>query len=312
MFEWRVTSHRARVVLGRVAVAAAAGGAAVMGTGALSAPAVPAVSQALHMQPAQLVGRLAPAGRSAKTTAAASSTCWQSANWSGYAVSTTSSPACVPASGVTYTSVSGTWTVPTVTGSGGGLFGRGSTYSAVWTGIDGFTDSSLIQAGTEQDVTGGTAKYQAWWEILPAAETPITSITVQPGDSITVTITKVSGSTWSISLTDNGKSGHSAQPTFTTTQSYSGSGTSAEWIVEAPEVNGRIATLANYGSTIFDLGKVNGASVVLPAGSGGEMVQSSLFSSTVESVPSSPDTGPPAGDGFACAYGSTAPPAPSS
>ncbi len=33
---------------------------------------------------------------------------------------------------------------------------------------------------------------------------------------------------------------------FTTTQSYNGPGTSAEWIMEAPQVNGSIATLADF------------------------------------------------------------------
>jgi hypothetical protein len=199
------------------------------------------------------------------TSASNSSPCWAASNWSGYAVSE-SSPSglsCVPASGAAYTSVTGTWTVPTVSGTR-----RSSTYSAAWTGIDGFTDADLIQAGTEQDFTGGSAHYSAWWEILPAAETPIPGITVEPGDSITVSITKVSSTQWTISLTDNGKAGHAAQPAFGTTQSYSGPGTSAEWILEAPQVNGRQATLAQYGSTTFDLSAVNGASPHLTAGSG--------------------------------------------
>jgi hypothetical protein len=243
-------------------------------------------------------------------TAGASTPCWASSNWSGYALSQTSPPGlpCVPASGKTYTAVSGTWTVPAVTGGG-----RQSAYSAAWTGIDGFTNSSLIQAGTEQDVIKGVAHYAAWWEILPAAETVIPSITVEPGDSITVSIVQVAGTSWKITLTDNGQPGtpgHVAQPPFWTTQTYTGPGTSAEWILEAPQVGGRIATLAPYGSTNFDLGSADSASPGLVGGTSGELTQSSFFRSTVVSIASAPDTGTPAGDGFATAYGSVAPAAP--
>ena len=35
------------------------------------------------------------------------------------------------------------------------------------------------------DYYSGSAHYAAWWEILPAAETSITSITVHPGDHMT-------------------------------------------------------------------------------------------------------------------------------
>jgi hypothetical protein len=207
--------------------------------------------------------------------------------------------------------VRATWTVPAVPSGG-----RQTSYSAAWTGIDGFTNSNLIQAGTEQDVIRGVPHYAAWWEILPAAETVIPSITVEPGDSITVSIAQVAGTTsgttspWAITLTDNGQAHHAAQLPFTTTQAYSGPGTSAEWILEAPQVGGRIATLAPYGSTTFDLGSANGASPGLAAGSSGEMTQGSFFRSAVVSIASAPDTGAPGGDGFAAAYGSVAPPAP--
>lgn len=316
----RTSSRRLRVYLGRGTLAAAAG-LAVLGAGAWSAPAISAVS-AIQNQPLHLVH--VHTARGAGTVAATNSSCWQSTNWSGYAVSTTAAMGCVPASGLTYTSVSGTWTVPTVKASSGGggllggLFGGGSTYSAVWTGIDGFNsgDTNLIQAGTEQDVVNGTPQYSAWWEILPAPETAIPSITVQPGDSVTVTIAQGSGGNWTIVMTDT--RGGTTQ-TFSTTQSYSGALSSAEWVVEAPTVNGTQSALANYGSDVFDHGSADGIPVVLKNGTGGEMVTQSggilgIGGTTqVISAPSSPDTGAPnPGDGFACAYGSNQPAPPTS
>ncbi|MHB1500347.1 MAG: G1 family glutamic endopeptidase [Candidatus Dormibacteria bacterium] len=177
------------------------------------------------------------------------------------------------------------------------------SYSSSWTGIDGFNNSSLIQAGTEQDYVNGSAPYYAWWEILPAAETVIRSITVSPGDVVTVTISKLPSGLWQISLSDPSAAGNTS--TFTTTQSYSGPGTSAEWIEEAPTVGGRVATLADYGSAPFNPGSVNGGNPALVVGDGGVMVQKRQQVST----PSLPDTD---ADGFNVAYGSTSPSAPQS
>jgi len=298
----RFFRRRWATVLASGALTASVGCLTLLGTGA----AAPPVATTMQMVPVHLARVSGPTARSSTTTASASP-CWASSNWSGYAVSE-SSPAglpCVPASNTAYTNVTGTWTVPKVTSSR-----FWSTYSAAWTGIDGFTNSSLIQVGTEQDYSFfGGARYSAWWEILPAAETVIPSISVQPGDSITASITKVpSTGLWSITLTDNGKGGHAAQKPFTISKAYSGPGTSAEWVVEAPEVNGRVATLAPYGSTVFDSGTVNGGPVSLVAGAGGEVIQGNA----VVSIPSAPDTAIPVGDGFAIAYGSTAPSAPPS
>jgi len=210
-----------------------------------------------------------------------SSAGWASSNWSGYAVT-----------GSGLTSITGSWVVPSVGAS------KGNTYSASWAGIDGFNNGNLIQTGTEQDFVNGRAQYAAWWEILPAPETLIPSITVSPGDHMSASIT--SGALWTITITDT-----TTGLSFTTQQPYGGPGTSAEWIEEAPTVGGRVATLAHYGSTVFDPGTVNGANPALVAADGGVMVQRRSQVST----PSSPDTD---ADGFTASYGSLAPSPPSS
>jgi hypothetical protein len=176
---------------------------------------------------------------------------------------------------------------------------RKATYSSEWVGIDGYNNSSLIQTGTESDYHNGSAHYDAWWEILPAAETVI-PMTVKPGDVMTASITQGAGSSWTITITDTttGKS-------FTTIKTYTGPQTSAEWIEEAPTVGGRVATLANYRLSTFDPGTVNGGNPLLTASDGGVMVQKGLQVST----PSNPDQDT---DGFNAAYGATAPAPPSS
>jgi hypothetical protein len=208
---------------------------------------------------------------------------WLSSNWSGYAVT-----------GGTYTAVTGSWTVQAVSRS------SRATFSSQWVGIDGFNNSNLIQTGTESDFVNGSARYDAWWEILPAAETVIPSLTIHPGDQMTASVKKGSGTSWTITINDV-----TTKQSFTTTQTYTGPQTSAEWIEEAPTVNGHIATLANYGLTTFDPGTVNGGNPNLTVGDSGAMVQRSRQIST----PSAPDSDT---DGFNMEYGSTTPPPPAS
>lgn len=160
-----------------------------------------------------------------------------SLNWSGYAVT--------PGSGIT--AVDSTFTVPSA-----GLDPPG--FAATWTGIGGYNTSDLIQAGIEEDSFPNNPllgnQYQAWYEILPASETPISnctgdaSCTVTPGDSVTVDIHNVSGDTWSVSLTDAGKWSWSQNIT------YSSSESSAEWILEAPTLVAQ-TLLANVGTVPF-------------------------------------------------------------
>jgi hypothetical protein len=208
---------------------------------------------------------------------------WASSNWSGYALS----------SG-TYTQVTAAWTVPTVSPS------HGSTYSSSWVGIDGFNNSDLIQTGTEQDYYQGSAHYDAWWEILPAAETVITGDPVSPGDQMSASIVKNASGTWTITIADATQGW-----TFSTTQTYSGPGSSAEWIQEAPTIGGHVATLANYGLATFNPGTANGINPGLAAVDGGVMIQKRVQVST----PSLPDSDT---DGFNVQYGSTIPAAPGS
>jgi hypothetical protein len=186
---------------------------------------------------------------------------WVASNWSGYAET-----------GTNFTGVSGTWTVPTVTASPS----ASAAYSSAWIGVDGFNNSNLIQTGTEEDFYNGAAHYNAWWEILPAAETPLpSSDVVNAGDTMSASIYETTGLSgggsrghnrsgnqhvWMITIADLT---HPWASTFTTMQTYNGAGTSAEWIMEAPQVGGHIATLAPYSFPglpttvgIFDNAKV--------------------------------------------------------
>ncbi len=247
--------------------------------------ALPAMGSSVATLPmnAPRIGAGKPHGGGGSTSSG-----WSSTNWSGYALSS--------ATNGTYHAISGQWVVPAV------LAGHGSTYSSSWIGIDGFNNSSLIQTGTEQDYSQGSAHYYAWWEILPAAETKISpsQYPVQPGDHMSANIKNNGNGTWTITLADSTENW-----SFTTTQSYSGPGTSAEWIEEAPTIGGRVATLANYGQATFNPGTVNGGNPALMSSESGVMIQKRKQMST----PSLPDSDT---DGFNVAYGSKAPSPPAS
>ena len=153
-----------------------------------------------------------------------------SRNWSGYA-----------ARGGTFTSVSATWTLPTIPLDG--PFGS----DAAWVGIGGIRTRDLIQAGTQQSATGaGSVTYLAWIEMLPAASQTV-ALRVLPGETVTVSVDQQSSDTWLIAFA-NLTSGQTLQRTV----QYASSLSSAEWIEEAPSTRRRVLPLAQFGSLTFN------------------------------------------------------------
>jgi hypothetical protein len=111
-------------------------------------------------------------------------------------------------------------------------------------GVDGATDSSLIQTGTTQETSEDTTAYFAWYEILPSAATEIFS--VSPGDQMEASVQEVTAGTWTIAITDS-----TSGQTFSNQFAYSGPQSSAEWIEEAPTVNNEQSALADFGTAQF-------------------------------------------------------------
>jgi hypothetical protein len=160
-----------------------------------------------------------------------------SSDWSGYFVA---SNLVNPQPNVT--SVNGSWTVPTV------KISATDSYSAIWIGIGGQFDDSLIQVGTEQDSRKGLTAYSAWYELIPANPITIGSINVSQGDQIEASISLLDPNTtaWSMKIQDI-TNGQSLQKTLI----YPSSMLSAEWIVERPSVGVRLSTLADFGQVKF-------------------------------------------------------------
>lgn len=154
-------------------------------------------------------------------------------NWAGYAG--------LGSANGTVTAVSGTWVQPAVT-----CLKSGSQYLATWVGIDGFNSDDLVQTGTGAQCSGGSASYNAWWEVLPAPETPISSITVHAGDTISASVTySTSTHKFTMTITDGTHSFSKTKAVPSTARN------SAECIVERPEVSGSLARLAKFKTDTF-------------------------------------------------------------
>lgn len=135
-----------------------------------------------------------------------------------------------------FSSVSGSWRVPTATCR------AATTEESTWVGIDGQTNQTVEQAGTYDDCQDGEPSYWAFYELwgyaslkggglaalLPASRDP-----VAPGDVVSAKVTLAAGK-WVFTITDVTAGWHSSIPVAQPTPSPAQ--TSAEWVVEAPQI----------------------------------------------------------------------------
>jgi hypothetical protein len=220
----------------------------------------------------------------------------QSNNWSGYNQGT------LEKGGVQFHQISGTWVVPTATQHRAGE----AEFSANWVGIGGgcvdaactATDTTLIQAGTSQDVdAAGRASYSAWWEIIPLPSVAIANFAVHAGDTMRVDIGETTPEVWSI-VVHNQTTG----ATFTQTTGYPSSYATAEWIVETPVVvdnsgNVTVGPMPGLSTTHFDLSTTNGRPAGLVAAEEIQLVDANRAPLATASAPDAD------GDGFnVCAF----------
>jgi len=169
-----------------------------------------------------------------------------STNWSGVAV--------FPPAGDVFKWMTGNWIVPDPNQPPSLPTGEWY-YSSAWIGIDGWGSNDVLQAGTDSDVlvqNGVTHKQvSAWWEWFPNYSVTINNFPVASGDYMTCLICATSTTTATIYLTNISTGIHTSfqitAPSGTILR-----GNCAEWIVEAPTVNGGQSALANYGATFFD------------------------------------------------------------
>lgn len=144
-------------------------------------------------------------------------------NWAGYYLS-----------GVPYTAVRGTFTVPASSAKA-----SCTTFLNESVSVGGADNSDLLLAGVKTselnpntgDCVSGQDYVVPFWGAPSGAGGPISDVVVAPGDTITVTIWQVNGTTWALSVEDvnNGQS-------YTTTAHYNVAASTVQWLVWAPTV----------------------------------------------------------------------------
>jgi hypothetical protein len=222
----------------------------------------------------------------------------ESSNWFGY------NQGALELGTKLFNSITGDWTVPAASNHQAGQ----DEYSSDWIGIGGgcvdagctVTDNTLIQTGTESDVSAaGVASYSAWWEIIPAPSLGIT-MTVSPGDHMHASIAEVlaGADLWAITIRDVTRN-----ETYSTTVPYPSTHLTAEWIEETPlllSANAGFAALPNLTNPSFTNATTNGASANLQSAE--EMLLTDANGNVI-GAPSGPNA---THDGFsACTWASS-------
>jgi hypothetical protein len=159
-----------------------------------------------------------------------------STNWSGYAVT-----------GGRFTTVSASWTEPSVSCSG-------TAYSSFWVGLDGDTSGTVEQTGTDADCSGSTPQYYAWYEMYPKFPSNFSN-PVKPGDKMSASVTTNGSGSFALTISDSTQGWTKS----VNARLKSAKLASAEVIAEAPSSSGGVLPLANFGTVGFTGATVNGS-----------------------------------------------------
>ncbi|KAJ3807767.1 peptidase A4 family-domain-containing protein [Lentinula aff. lateritia] len=160
-----------------------------------------------------------------------------STNWAGVIIE--SSP-----SGQNFTTVTGTFVVPSPTGSDGA--------ASAWVGIDGDTASqSILQAGVDFKINGGKVSYDSWYEWYPNYAYDFSNFAISAGNTITIPVHSASPTTGTVTLTIQSTGKSVSQSLTAPSSSTALKGQNAEWIVEDYEQNGSLVSFANFSTVTF-------------------------------------------------------------
>jgi Peptidase A4 family len=215
---------------------------------AIALPAAAGLATALLLTACGSSGSSHPAAgtttspASARAASTVAVTDQDDSNWAGYLVASSATTK------TSFSAVSGSWTQPAANCAAGS-----PSYSAFWVGLGGYSGDHLEQIGTSADCsTTGQAVYSAWYELVPAAQVPV-SMTVQPGDRLSAHVA-VSGDTVTVSISDLTRHASFSKQLTMSSPTVS----SAEWIAEAPSrclssssQDCHILSLADFGSVTF-------------------------------------------------------------
>jgi Peptidase A4 family len=92
-----------------------------------------------------------------------------------------------------------------------------------------------------------------WFEWWPGASVVITNLPINTGDLVSVVVCAGAGAgaNQATVLFNNLTTGASSGANFTAPGTLTLTGNCAEWIVEAPTINGKVGPLADYGQVFF-------------------------------------------------------------
>jgi len=159
-------------------------------------------------------------------------------NWAGYVVAKNFTNPVLDS--VTF--VEGFWKVPSIKHS------NKTTYCATWVGIDGFNNHTVEQIGTEQEYIVSksfTGQYNyAWVEMFPQNAQIIGGFPVNVGDVIKGSVTFMGDNKFNLTLVNRTRK---VKTKLIKSLSNQAQRICAEWIVEAPFLNG-VLPLGNFGT----------------------------------------------------------------
>ena len=213
--------------------------------------------------------RVERAGARLRTQDAGQDTSVSSRNWAGYDVT-----------GGGPTAVTATWVTPAIAAPSTTL-----SYASFWVGLDGDGSGTAEQTGVAVSSRDGRVAYYAWYEMYPAAEVPIASLTLSAGDLMSATVTADGGGEFTLSVADE-----TTHHSFTTTQrGPATTPASAEIVAEAPTDAsvGGLLPLAGFGAVDFTRCAIDGRPVgafvrnqiAMVGSDGATMAAASLLSS---------------------------------
>jgi len=160
-----------------------------------------------------------------------------STNWAGYV-----------ASAGRFTSVSGSWRVPSVKPGT-----QPTEVVAVWVGLDGRGTSTLEQIGTLSAMLGGSPSYEVWYEVVPQPPVYV-RMAIKPGDSITASVTTNGDGKFTLFVRND-----TTGAVYSTLQASRGAElVTAEAVAEAPATVSGPTPLPDFGTLTFSDVRVNG------------------------------------------------------
>jgi len=162
--------------------------------------------------------------------------------------------------GTSFRWVLGEWVVPDVDAPTENQW----YYCSSWVGIDGDGGSGdVCQAGIASQVYRSGSSliryFYPWWEWFPESEVGITTLPIGPGDMVTALLCAQpgAGATTATVYFSNVTTGASTSVTLSAPGTTRLVGNSAEWIVEAPTVNGQQSLMADFGEVFFSACEAN-------------------------------------------------------